>query len=156
MKTELKTVGNTELNRLELTEILREWLRERHSLDLNKAVYEVKGNTVNGVKMEVSKNEVVQPEERKEMVQVNPVTRPVRLKKHQRVNMGIFDFLRGYFAQSKGHGTKTIRFEHVYERVKEKFPLMTQKRLQLYLYDRKQIPGILSFSKIDGVVHLQE
>jgi len=149
MKTELKTVGNAELNRLELFEVLREYLRDRHSLNLTKAIYEVKGNTINGVKMEVSKEEVVNGEERREMVKVNPITRP-RLKKHQRVNIGIFDFLKGYFEQSKGHGTKTITFDHIIERVKEKYPLMTAKRLQLYLY---QVPGI-KFSKVEGVAHL--
>lgn len=125
----MKTVGNTELNRLEITEILREWLKDRHSLDLNKAVYEVRGNTINGIKIEVSKNEVVSQWERKELAVISHATRKPRLKKGQRVNMGIFEFLRGYFEQSKSHGTKTITFDHVFERVKEKFPLMTAKRL---------------------------
>lgn len=155
MKTELKTQGTVVLDRVEVTEAIRSYLKDKHQFDLTKAMYQTKGNTLDAVTIDVVKNEgpggrelaVVSPASSKSV----SVTK--RLKKHARVNMGIFDRLRDLFKSEKAGGSKQLAFDSVYRQVKEWYPTISEKKLQVYLYDRRQLPG-MGFSKVTGIIDL--
>lgn len=160
MKTELRTQGSAELNRLELTEILRDYLKERHNFNLTKATYKVDGHSnVTGVVMDVVKTENDAQVEDRNMAFVSPASATThligkRLKKHQRVNMGIFNNLRLHFESERKKGTKQIPFNDLFALVRTQYPTIKEEKLSIYLYDKRQLPGI-EFSRVEGIVKIK-
>ena len=71
-------------------------------------------------------------------------------KKHSKVNMGLFQALKMYFAAEKARGTKTIGFKDLYDLFKLEFKELDETQLQTYLYDRRQFDNI-DFSKTHGI-----
>lgn len=151
MKTELKTQGTVELNRVEVTEAIRAYLKDKHHFNLTKAMYQIKGNILDTVKIDVTSE--VAGEAGMAVVSPKSLSVTGRLKKHARVNMGIFDRLRELFKGEKEQKTKELAFDSVFKQVKAWYPTITEKKLQIYLYDRRQLPG-MGFSKVTGIIAL--
>lgn len=145
--------------------------REDFFIDLHKAVYLRGDNSIKKIAIDVVKtggeNKVVNGNEKAEMSVVaekprlkaiekakkNLVKRE-RVRKYQRKNIGINKDLRVYFESEKKKGTKEIKFYDLYAVVKAVHPGMNERLLGLYLYNKKQLPGI-EYDSIKKVIKLQ-
>lgn len=142
-----------ELNKLELTQALRDYLKKR-GVEAKSAA--ITGNTEN-VTLEVN-GAGPTPEQTERVAvppkQVKPVATSHRPKnKHKRQNAGIFSALKGYFASAKNLGIHEVTFADLKQVLTPRFPALQEDRLVLYLYDRRQLPNV-AFSAADKVIRL--
>ncbi len=141
MKTKIATV---ELTRNEITEVIKDWLVKEHKFDLTKAVYDIKGNTINGMVIDVRQRETELPKQEKlaspgKSSKTEPI---IGHKKYEKVNTGLYTRLRLFFESEFKSGTKVLKFEDVYELAKGEYSSLTPERLGLYLRDWRQFKRI--------------
>lgn len=137
MKEFLTLSGRIELSRQEVTIALKEWVEKTRKLDVTKTVYlgEFKGAV-----MEVSQvsGDSTIPEFK--------APEPKELRKNKggfkRQNTGIFAFLKEYFDDLRKQKKAQVSLEVVFKDVKDLFPKMTERRLKLYLYDKRILRGV--------------
>lgn len=76
----------------------------------------------------------------------------VKTPKFKRQNVGIYGALREYFKSEKDKGVKTIDFKELYPLVKLEYPILTEERLNQYLYDKEQFKNIKKYE--NKIIHL--
>lgn len=120
MVKEFKMQGKVTLDRVELTQAIKEYVMSKEQLTTNKFHWLADGS----VQLEV------------ESRQDKPV-----MKKNQIVNKGFFPAVRTYLDSALRLSNK-VTFADLMEIVKVEFPAMDEKRLNIYLHDRRQLPNI--------------
>lgn len=156
MERNLTLSGKVKLTRKELSMAVHDYLKNQNlNLKSKRLIYDVDGkkNVLNGVVIDVYQEiesddipdiggKMIEPKESKQR-NVKPGWK--------RKNVGIFKHLRELFDQQKKTGNKAMDFTTVFEDVKANFPTMNKKRLDVYLHDRRQLPGIKYSSKLKEI-----
>lgn len=134
-----------EITEPEFVNLIRTYLKGLgHSLATYS--FKINGNKLQAV--EVMTKAVEPPSEAKQLQNHRKMIK--NHKKHSKVNMGLFQSLKLYFASERSKGTKIIGFKDLYDLVKLEFPDLEEERLQTYLYDTRQFKDI-EFSKTTGI-----
>jgi len=139
MKQALTISGRVELSRHEITLAIKDWLAKTYNLLVTKSVYVVEDKTMQRAVVEV-----------KQATADNSIpnfTMPIKQERnasegYTKANMGIFAFLREYLEDERKKKVKTIDLKELLKQVRDFYPKMDDKRLHMYLYDRRQLPNI--------------
>lgn len=139
MKQALMISGRVELSRHEITLAIKDWLARTYNLLVTKSVYVVEKETV-----QMAVVEVKQATTDASIPNFTVATKQDRdgAEGYRKANMGIFNFLREYLEDEKKKKNKTIELKDLLKVVKDFYPKMDDKRLHMYLYDRRQLPNI--------------
>lgn len=152
MKQELTVSGRIELTRQELTQVVKDFIANKHKLNVTRAIYlSDSKDAMKGVVLDV----VQEPQEK--LPHKFPEKKMIVKRKakggSKRINKGIFPFLREYFDDCRKRKVKILKFGDLYKDVRDLFPHMEEKRLSLYLYDVRQLKGI-KYKSEDNTIHL--
>lgn len=148
MEQNLTLSGRVKLSRKELGMAVNDWLKSKN-LKTKRLIYEIDKNALQGVVVDV-----YQDVKKGNVPDIGSKLEPETEEKERqtssgwkRKNTGVFKYLRELFDDEKKKGTKAMAFADVYENVKFSFPAMNKKKLDVYLHDRRQLPGVKYSSK---------
>lgn len=122
-----------EKHRADVTKAVSNYMSTEHSMRADRIVYE------NG-RVLVHAHSGDQP------LSAVVVDEPARERNtpggHVKPNVGIFQFLREYFRDSKLNKVREVPFEDLLARAQRDFPKLVKRRLQIYLHDTRQLKGV--------------
>lgn len=155
MKTNLKIQGEVELSRTEISQAIIEYLAKHHNYKASKVVYEWR----TGVDHPFAIVEVAGTVDQDPSIPSYHVDKKQTREQHsprKMENIGVFDTMRSilneYFIKNDKKET-LVQYKHFREDILFFFPKMDDKKLRIYLSDKRQFTSNMIWNpKLNQIV----